>query len=68
MLSRHGSRYPTTGSNVATFGERVAEARKQASSLFRGHWGSMNKWKYDLGGLKSWCRRVSCIQDVSFLR
>jgi hypothetical protein len=47
MLSRHGSRYPTTGTNVAEFGQRIADAAgkfkaKEALSF-------LNEWKYQLG-------------------
>ncbi|KAH8762660.1 acid phosphatase [Diaporthe sp. PMI_573] len=52
MLSRHGSRYPTggTGSNVVTFGQRVAAARS-AGSGFRasGPLEFLNDWSYALG-------------------
>lgn len=52
MLSRHGSRYPTggTGSNVVTFGERVAAARKAGSGFkATGPLEFLNDWSYALG-------------------
>ncbi|KAI1068007.1 hypothetical protein LB507_004726 [Fusarium sp. FIESC RH6] len=47
MLSRHGARYPTPGANVATLGERLANA----SSSFKGSDALefLNDWKYELG-------------------
>lgn len=47
MLSRHGSRYPTTGSNVASFGERISKSRGKfhASDLL----SFLNDWEYGLG-------------------
>jgi hypothetical protein len=47
MLSRHGSRYPTTGTNVFDFGKRMGDAAgtfkaKEALSF-------LNDWKYQLG-------------------
>ncbi|KJZ78314.1 hypothetical protein HIM_02352 [Hirsutella minnesotensis 3608] len=47
MLSRHGSRYPTTGSKVATLGQRLANV----SDEFRpkGPMAFLKGWKYQLG-------------------
>ena len=47
MLSRHGSRYPTTGSNVATFGQKLADnkGKFQASGDLR----FLDDWTYELG-------------------
>ena len=47
MLSRHGSRYPTTGSNVAKFGEKIASnvGKFKATGLL----SFLNNWKYELG-------------------
>jgi Histidine phosphatase superfamily (branch 2) len=47
MLSRHGSRYPTSGSNVYDFGKRIANS----SSTFNatGPLLFLNNWKYELG-------------------
>ncbi|KAF9879048.1 histidine acid phosphatase [Colletotrichum karsti] len=47
MLSRHGSRYPTMGSNVADFGKKVAEAEKTLKA--KGALSFLNSWKYQLG-------------------
>lgn len=53
MLSRHGSRYPTsgTGSNVQLFGERIAEARVRRLGGFKatGPLEFLNEWEYQLG-------------------
>jgi hypothetical protein len=52
MLSRHGSRYPTggTGSNVVTFGERIAAARRAGSGFkASGPLEFLNDWTYALG-------------------
>lgn len=53
MLSRHGSRYPTsgTGSNVMMFGQRVAEARARRLGTFKatGPLEFLNDWEYQLG-------------------
>ncbi|GKT55460.1 histidine acid phosphatase [Colletotrichum tofieldiae] len=47
MLSRHGSRYPTSGSNVASFGERIAKAGTELKA--KGALKFLNDWKYQLG-------------------
>ncbi|KAK3935985.1 3-phytase A [Diplogelasinospora grovesii] len=47
MLSRHGSRYPTTGSNVNEFGDRIAAATEHLKA--RGQLSFLNEWKYQLG-------------------
>jgi hypothetical protein len=47
MLSRHGSRYPTSGSNVARLGERVAKAGKKFKTS--GQLDFLNDWAYQLG-------------------
>ncbi|PHH64555.1 hypothetical protein CDD81_4334 [Ophiocordyceps australis] len=46
MLSRHGSRYPTTGSPVAALGHRIADAEdfKPKDAL-----AFLSDWKYELG-------------------
>ncbi|KAH8180149.1 histidine phosphatase superfamily (branch 2) domain-containing protein [Sarocladium implicatum] len=48
MLSRHGSRYPTSGSNVARLGERIARASKEFKTS--GQLEFLNEWTYQLGG------------------
>lgn len=47
MLSRHGARYPTSGSNVATFGEKVANYTGKMDAT--GALSFLNDWKYELG-------------------
>ncbi|KAK2057022.1 histidine acid phosphatase [Colletotrichum caudatum] len=47
MLSRHGSRYPTLGSNVASLGERIAKAGGKLKA--KGALSFLNDWKYQLG-------------------
>lgn len=47
MLSRHGSRYPTTGSNVYSFGQRIANATGKFNAT--GALSFLNSWKYELG-------------------
>lgn len=47
MLSRHGARYPTPGSNVAELGERLANATGKFNT--RGALSFLNDWKYELG-------------------
>lgn len=49
VLSRHGSRYPTTGSNVANFGDRIDGARRTGKLRFKEGLEFMNKWEYGLG-------------------
>lgn len=47
MLSRHGSRYPTTGANVGRLGKRLADAK----GVFKasGRLEFLNDWSYELG-------------------
>ncbi|KIE03226.1 3-phytase A precursor, partial [Metarhizium majus ARSEF 297] len=47
MLSRHGSRYPTTGSSVAQLGQKIANASETFSP--RGQLSFLRDWKYQLG-------------------
>lgn len=47
MLSRHGSRYPTTGSGVQRFGDKVKEVAGKAK--FDGPLAFLNDWSYQLG-------------------
>ncbi|KAM5355864.1 hypothetical protein ACJ41O_002510 [Fusarium nematophilum] len=47
MLSRHGARYPTPGSNVAVFGERIANASGKFNA--DGPLAFLMDWKYELG-------------------
>jgi hypothetical protein len=46
MLSRHGSRYPTFGSNVFDLGAKVANNTKFEAS---GALSFLNEWKFELG-------------------
>lgn len=47
MLSRHGSRYPTSGSDVVRFGKKIADAKSNAT--FKGAVGFLQDWTYELG-------------------
>ncbi|KAK3336161.1 histidine phosphatase superfamily [Cercophora scortea] len=49
MLSRHGSRYPTVGSNVNDFGDRIAAAAGAGQFRAMGDLAFLNDWKYQLG-------------------
>ncbi|KAK0662046.1 putative 3-phytase A precursor [Cercophora samala] len=49
MLSRHGSRYPTIGSNVDGLGRRIGEAKKKGGFKARGELDFLNEWSYELG-------------------
>jgi hypothetical protein len=48
MVSRHGSRYPTSGSNVQRLGERIAKAGSKFKASDKLEF--LNDWKYQLGG------------------
>ncbi|KAL9097125.1 MAG: hypothetical protein Q9165_000551 [Trypethelium subeluteriae] len=47
MLSRHGSRYPTTGSGTPTFGSKVQNATGKFNAT--GELSFLNTWNYTLG-------------------
>jgi len=47
MLSRHGSRYPTTGANVQTLGNKIAKYAGKFKAT--GALSFLNEWKYELG-------------------
>lgn len=47
MLSRHGSRYPTSGSNVHDLGKKLADAAGKFTA--KGPLAFLNDWKYQLG-------------------
>lgn len=47
MLSRHGSRYPTTGSGASTFGTKHANLTGTAN--YTGELSFLNTWSYKLG-------------------
>jgi hypothetical protein len=48
MLSRHGSRYPATGSAQAAIGSSLASAMK-GGATFTGALSFLNGWSYNLG-------------------
>ncbi len=47
MLSRHGSRYPTTGANVHAFGQKAADLKGKFEAT--GPLSFLNSWTYELG-------------------
>jgi hypothetical protein len=47
MLSRHGSRYPTTGANVFALGEKIADSNGKFKAS--GQLSFLNDWKFELG-------------------
>lgn len=47
MLSRHGSRYPTTGSGAYNFG--VKHANMTGKANYTGELSFLNNWSYQLG-------------------
>ncbi|KAF7553288.1 hypothetical protein G7046_g7149 [Stylonectria norvegica] len=47
MLSRHGSRYPTKGAEVADFGQRFRNASDKVNT--KGPLEFLNDWEYQLG-------------------
>jgi hypothetical protein len=47
MLSRHGSRYPTTGSGAPTLAQKIANATGKFNAI--GNLAFLNTWKYQLG-------------------
>ncbi len=47
MLSRHGSRYPTTGANVYDLGQKIANSTGKLQAT--GQLSFLNSWKYQLG-------------------
>jgi hypothetical protein len=47
MLSRHGSRYPTTGANVYDLGQKIANNAGKFKA--DGQLSFLNNWKYELG-------------------
>lgn len=47
MLSRHGARYPTLGSNVVDFGQKVANHTRKLDATEALSF--LNDWKYELG-------------------
>lgn len=51
MLSRHGARYPTsgTGSNVMVLGNKIADAKRNSGFKATGALEFLNEWEYQLG-------------------
>lgn len=49
MLSRHGSRYPTSGSSVNDLGDRIAQAKAKGNFKAKDELSFLNDWKYELG-------------------
>jgi Histidine phosphatase superfamily (branch 2) len=49
MVSRHGSRYPTEGSNVQALGDKVKKAKELGKFKGTGALEFLNGWKYELG-------------------
>lgn len=47
MLSRHGSRYPTLGSNVKALGDKLAKAKGKFKTS--GPLAFLQDWEYKLG-------------------
>jgi len=47
MLSRHGSRYPTTGANVFALAQKIADSKGKFKAL--GQLSFLNDWKFELG-------------------
>jgi hypothetical protein len=69
MLSRHGSRYPTVGSDVFELGKRIAAA----AGTFRakGPLSFLNDWSYQLGHEilvpKGWLADWLCVSAMLLL-
>lgn len=52
MLSRHGSRYPTTGSGAPSLAEKILNYTTGVNGQkppFTGHLKFLNSWTYKLG-------------------
>lgn len=47
MLSRHGSRYPTSGANVMTLGDKLAKAKGHFKAS--GALAFLTDWEYHMG-------------------
>jgi hypothetical protein len=62
MLSRHGSRYPTTGQNVDEFGNRIANAAGKFKAT--GALSFLNSWKYQLGAEILVPKGMTCLPVV----
>ena len=49
MIHRHGSRYPTTGDAVSTFGKALESLISKGTTNFTGALSFLNSWSYGLG-------------------
>lgn len=49
LLSRHGSRYPTAYSSVATFGDKIMNLTRSGTASWTGALEFLNTWRYTLG-------------------
>lgn len=49
MLSRHGSRYPTGGSNVADLGQNISWAKGNDTFHPKGDLAFLRDWEYQMG-------------------
>jgi len=47
MLSRHGSRYPTSGANVFALAQKIADSKEKFKAS--GQLSFLNDWKFELG-------------------
>ncbi len=66
MLSRHGSRYPTSGINVQQLGDKVAKERGKFKAS--GDLSFLNDWKYQLGAEILVPRGLSCPNIITCRR
>lgn len=49
VLHRHGSRYPTGTSSVASFGSKIHNITANGTAKWSGELSFLNSWKYQLG-------------------
>ena len=49
LLSRHGSRYPTSDSSVSTFGSKVYNLTRTGTAQWGGALSFLTNWQYTLG-------------------
>lgn len=49
LVSRHGSRYPTSESSVSSFANRIFEVTQSRTAEWSGELGFLNDWRYTLG-------------------
>jgi hypothetical protein len=62
MLSRHGSRYPTTDANVYDLGQKIANSSGKFHAT--GQLSFLNNWKYELGAEVSLTSILICYSFV----